>query len=316
MMPDTLEFVPLISQAGATGPDPAVAASGLPAKPPSLLRKAIRRGRTLFAVVFLLMLLTVALAAPLLPLDPNTQDLFGRLQPPGSQSLTGHTTHWLGTDQLGRDLLARVINGARVSLLVGVLSVLLAASIGTVLGLVSGYYGGWIDTAVMTVAEALLSLPFIVLAIAVIGVVGPGLWNIVLVLGLTGWVTFAKLVRGRVMEIREETFIDAARILGGSPVRILFRHVLPNVMSLVLADGALQIGQMILAEASLSFLGLGIQPPTPSWGGILAEGKQYIYLAWWVTTMPGLFLMGTIVSVNFLADFLRDHLDPHFRHEA
>jgi peptide/nickel transport system permease protein len=263
----------------------------------------------------LTVLLALALFAPLLPLDPYQQDLFGRLQPPGSQSASG-AVHLFGTDQLGRDLLGRVVYGARVSLLVGALSVALAALLGSALGLVAGYFGGWVDTAIMTVAEALLSLPFIVLAIAVIGVVGPGLWNIVLVLGGTGWVTFAKLVRGRVMELREEDYVLAVRALGGRPRRIIFRHLLPNVASLILVDGALQIGQMILSEASLSFLGLGIQPPMPSWGGILAEGKQYIYVAWWVSTLPGLFLMATILSVNFLSDFFRDQLDPSLRHEG
>jgi peptide/nickel transport system permease protein len=279
----------------------------------SFWRLLWQAGRSRFALVFLGLLFLAALSAPLLPLDPLHQDLFGRLQPPGS--LTGGTLRLLGTDQLGRDLLARLLYGARISLLIGSLSVSLAAVLGSLLGLVAGYFGGWADTVIMTAADALLALPFIVLAIAVIGVVGPGLWNIILVLGGTGWVTFAKLVRGRVMELREETFIDAVRVLGGSPARIILRHLLPNVAPLILVDGALQIGQMILSEASLSFLGLGVQPPTPTWGGMLAEGKLYIYLAWWITVLPGLFLMGTVLSVNFLSDHLRDWLDPGLRHE-
>jgi peptide/nickel transport system permease protein len=257
----------------------------------------------------LLLVAAAALLAPLYPLEPNRQNLMATLQPPFSVDPAG-VLHPLGTDQLGRDLLARVLHGARTSMAIGLSALALAAALGTLLGLLAGYYGGMIDAVVTAVTETLMALPFILLAIAVIAALGASVQVLILTLGLTGWVSFAKLVRGRVFELRDEAYVQAAVALGAPDRRLLARHMLPNLAPLLIVDGTLQLGTLILAEAGLSFLGLGVQPPTPSWGGILAEGQVFVAAAWWIATWPGVALLLTVLSINFLGDALRDVLSP------
>lgn len=259
--------------------------------------------------LFLLLVAAAALLAPLYPVDPNRQNLRATLQPPLAVSADG-TSHPLGTDQLGRDLLARVLHGARTSLSIGLAALAIAATIGTALGLLAGFYGGAIDALVTALTESLMALPFILLAIAIIAALGASMTVLILTLGLTGWVSFAKLVRARVFELREEAYVQAAQALGARDGRVLGRHVLPNVAPLLIVDGTLQLGALILSEAGLSFLGLGVQPPTPSWGSILAEGQIFVASAWWIATLPGLALLLTVLSINFLGDALRDVLSP------
>lgn len=267
----------------------------------------LRQPRALISAVFLLLVVLAALGAPLLARDPYAQDLFATLKPPLFANDVGET-YLFGTDQLGRDLFARLLYGARVSLMIGGGAVLIAAVIGTSLGLLAGYFGGVVDAVITGVTETILTLPFIILAIAVIAALGSSPLIVVLTLGLTAWVSFAKLVRGKVFELKDEDYVQAALALGSSSGRAMFRHILPNIMPLVIVDGTLQLGTLILAEAGLSFLGLGIQPPTPTWGGILSEGQTFVAVAWWIPTLPGVLLLLTILSVNFLGDFFRDVL--------
>ncbi len=263
----------------------------------------------LASVLVLILVAAAAIYAPFDPIGPTKQDLFATLKPPGFRSPSG-VVHLLGTDQLGRDLLSRLLMGARVSLTIGLASLVIALVIGVAFGLLAGYFGGVVDSVITGITETLMALPFVLLAIAIVAAVGPSLPVLILTLGLTGWVSFAKLVRGRVLELREEDYVQAAVSLGASTRRVLLRHVLPNVAPLLLVDGTLQLGTLILAEAGLSFLGLGIQPPTPSWGGILSEGQVFIAVAWWIPTLPGVALLLTILSVNLLGDALRDALSP------
>ena len=271
-----------------------------------VLRRLVRQPRALVSAVFLAVVVAAALGAPLFARDPYAQDLFATLKPPFFAS--GTEVYLFGTDQLGRDLFSRLLYGARVSLLIGGGAVLIAAVLGTSLGLLAGYFGGVVDTVITGVTETILVLPFIILAIAVIAALGSSPLVVVLTLGLTAWVSFAKLVRGKVFELKDEDYVQAALALGGSSRRAMFRHILPNVAPLVIVDGTLQLGTLILAEAGLSFLGLGVQPPTPTWGGILSEGQTFVAVAWWIPTLPGLSLLLTVLSVNFLGDFFRDVL--------
>ncbi len=256
----------------------------------------------------------VALVAPYIaPLDPYEQTLTSRLKPPMWVDEVGRT-HWLGTDQLGRDVLSRLILGSRISLLVAVSAVPISALVGTLTGLVSGYVGGRLDELIMRLVDIQLALPFILLILAVIAVLGPSLLNMIIVLGVTGWAQYARLVRGETLSIRRREFILATRALGASDVSIMFRHVLHNVISPVIVLVTLSVPRVIVAEASLSFLGLGIQPPTPSWGGMLSQGREYMWNAWWLSTFAGLFISTTVLGINMLGDWIRDELDPHLRH--
>ena len=272
-----------------------------------MLRNLRKQPRALISVIFLSVVILATITSPLYTTSPFTQDLFATLKPPLFSGDDGQL-FLLGTDQLGRDLLARLLYGARISLLIGVSAVLIAASIGTVLGLIAGYFGGVIDAVITAITETILTLPFIILAIAIIAALGSNITIVILTLGLTGWVSFAKLIRSKVFELRQEEYVQAALALGGSHTRAMFKHILPNVAPLLIVDGTLQLGALILAEAGLSFLGLGIQPPTPTWGGILSEGQIYVAVAWWLPTFPGLLLLLTILSINFLGDYLRDNL--------
>ncbi|TVR01619.1 MAG: ABC transporter permease [Spirochaetaceae bacterium] len=252
-----------------------------------------------------------ALLAPLVRGPALAQRLSVSLDPPALFSASSQSGALLGTDSLGRDLGARLLLATRVSLAVGGLAVAVACVVGTVLGLLCGYLMGWFDNLVMRVVDALLSLPFVVLAIAIVAAIGPGLVNVAMVLGLTGWITFAKLVRGEVLRIRQQPFVEAARCVGCSHLRILFLHIAPHVLGIVLVGITLTFGQMIIAEATLSFLGLGIPPPTPTLGGILAGAQETFFAAWWLVAFPGVILMAIVLSVNVVGDWLRDYFDPH-----
>ena len=253
-----------------------------------------------------------AVGAPLLaPRNPQAADLPARLTPPAW--LTYGSSYPLGTDAIGRDMLSRIIYGARISLEVGLLSVLLSSLAGTALGLLGGYYGGWLDETVMRAADLQLSFPFILFAIVVIAVLGPGLNRIILVLAVTQWALYARLVRSETLAVREADYIQAARAIGVADRRIIWRHVLPNALGAVLVLATLSIANNILLEASLTFLGLGVDPSVPSWGGMLAESRNYIQTAWWDSTFPGLAIMLTVMGFNLVGDWLRDRLSPDLR---
>ena len=257
----------------------------------------------------LVLFVLLAVAAPLLaPTDPARQSLLARLRPPGTR--VGAITCWLGTDELGRDLLSRVLYGARVSLLVAFLSVCVSGTVGTMLGMLAGFRRGLTEGLIMRAVDMVLSIPPILLAIITVAVLGPGLQNLVLVLGFTRWPRYTRVAYGQTLRIATLPFITASRLGGARSGRLLVRHVLPNILAALVVVATLEFGLMVLFEAGLSFLGLGIQPPTPSWGAILAVGRNYIASAWWIATLPGLCLFGLVLTVNLLGDQLRDRLDP------
>ena len=258
-----------------------------------------------FGIFFTGVVVLMALFAGILsPHDYTKQDLKLALKPP-CWAKGGSWTYPLGTDHLGRDLLSRIFHGARVSLVVGVGSVLIGLAIGTFLGLVSGFYGGWIDSLIMRMADIQLSFPPIFLAIAVMAFVPPGIWSLMLVLGVVTWIQFGRVSRGSTLSVKEKDFVEAARSVGSSNAKIILRHILPNVLSPLIVIATVSMSWMILAEAGLSFLGLGIQPPTPAWGSMLSEGRTYFGIAWWYATFPGLAIFITVLGLNMLGDGLR-----------
>lgn len=272
-----------------------------------------RSRRAVMGSAFLLLICLVALSAPLIAPYPAGEQEPTRVQlPPFSTSTTG-TFHLLGTDALGRDMLSRMIYGGRVSLLVGITVVVVAGLIGVPLGLVSGYFGKTIDTLIMRLVDIQLAVPFILLAIAIMAVLGTGLNNVILVLGISSWVGYARIVRGAVLSLREQPFIEAANCIGLSSGRLIFRHLLPNVWTPVIVLATQGVGGAILAESSLTFLGLGISPLIPTWGAMVADGRNYLMTAWWISTFPGLLLTTTVLAIYFLGDGLRDVLDPRLR---
>jgi len=283
---------------------------------PAPARRARRtRALAVGGAAFVALLILAALAAPLIaPADPIRQSLRGRLSAPTLEGADGKA-HLLGTDHLGRDVFSRVIYGARVSLLVGFAAVVVGGLVGATLGLLAGFRGGWIDSAIMTLADAQLAFPFILLAIGIIAVLGPSFPTLIMVIGLSGWVTYARVLRSQVMVLRSREFVDAIQALGGSVARVIVRHVLPNVLSSLVVIATLELARAIVLEATLSFLGLGVQPPTPSWGGMVHEGREYLDSAWWISTAPGIVLMLTSVVVSRTGDWLRDLLDPTLRGE-
>jgi peptide/nickel transport system permease protein len=294
---------------------PAEAAVGLDA--PARGGRTARRTRWLVAAggAFVLALALVAVTAPwLAPQDPTRQSLRGRLTAPTLEGADGRA-HLLGTDHLGRDVLSRVLWGARVSLLVGFAAVVVGGMIGATLGIVAGYRGGWTDSVIMTLADAQLAFPFILLAIGIIAVLGPSFPTLIVVIGLSGWMSYARVLRSQVLVLRSREFVDAIHALGGSLGRVVARHILPNVLSSLVVIATLELARSIVVEATLSFLGLGIQPPTPSWGGMVHEGREYLDSAWWISTFPGLVLMLTSLVVSRTGDWLRDLLDPTLRGE-
>jgi len=273
----------------------------------------VRKRAGVIGLAIVLLNVVVALSAPVLaPHDPLDQDVARRLLPPAWLA-GGGAEHLLGTDQLGRDILSRVIHGSRISLLIGLLSVVLSLPVGVGLGLLAGYFTGRLDDITMRIADVQLAFPFILLAITIAGVLGPSPRNVILILAVGGWVVYARLARGQALSLREKEFIEAARGLGGGSFRILFRHMLPNVISPIIVVGTFGVAQMILLESSLSFLGLGVQPPTPSWGGMVSEGRDYVGSAWWLSAVPGLAIVVTVLGANLFGDALRRSLDPRLR---
>lgn len=252
----------------------------------------------------------VAIAGPLVvKTDPNKVQILYRLRPPGWME-GGLADHVLGTDQVGRDVLARLIYGARVSLGVALASIACSGVLGIAAGLVAGYFGGRVDGLIMRLADIQLAFPGILLALLVMAVLGPGLINIVLVLSLTGWVHFARIVRGAVLSIREQEYVQAAVAMGNTVMRILFVHIFPNVLAPTIVVASLSVGRVIITEATLSFLGIGVPLTVPTWGSMLAEGREFLDSAWWVVTFPGLAMVLVVLAANVMGDGLRDVLDP------
>jgi peptide/nickel transport system permease protein len=254
-----------------------------------------------------LLLLLVSLMAPwLAPFDPGQIDLTNVLSSPSMN-------HWFGTDPLGRDVLSRMIWGARISLKVGFVATGVAIIIGMILGAVAGYYGGWVDSVIMRFVDIMLCFPTFFLILAVIAFLEPSIWNIMIIIGLTGWMGVTRLVRADFISLRERDFVQAARAIGAGDLRIIFLHILPNAMASILVAATLGIAGAILTESALSFLGIGVQPPTPSWGNILTAGKDNIDIAWWLSLYPGLAILITVVGYNLLGEGIRDSLDPRLK---
>jgi len=268
----------------------------------------------LLGALGLAILVFVAVAAPLVaPYDPTKQSLRDRLTPPAWVE-GGNPDHILGTDQLGRDLLSRVIYGARTSMLVGLSVVAMTSLFGTLLGMISGYYGGKVDQVIMRWVDIQTAFPGLLVAITIIAMIGPSLRNVVIVLSINGWLIFARIIRGITLSLRDEVFVKSARVVGCRDRRIIFVHILPNLISPILTIAVMELARIILAEAALSFLGLGIQPPASSWGLILAQGRDYIVRAWWLVTFPGIAIALTVLLINMVAGWLRSVSDPQQRH--
>ncbi len=267
-------------------------------------KAAVFGSMIVFAVAF------CALGAPFLALhDPNDQSLRRRLIPPAWEG-KGTWEYPLGTDHLGRDIFSRAIYGSRVSLTVGFSAVLISGTLGALLGLIAGYYGGKIEAIIMRLVDIQLAFPFILLAISVVAVVGAGLKNVIIVLGIAGWMVYARMVRGEVLSVKEREFVVAAKAVGVRDSLILLRHILPNVLTPVIVVATFSVANVIILEAALSFLGVGVEPAIPTWGGMLADGREYISTAWWLATFPGLAIMFTVLGINLIGDWLRDILDP------
>ncbi len=278
-----------------------------------LAMSSLRKDKSaLLGVLILLAVVLCAVLAPVIsPANPHEQLLSRALKPPMWSD--GQRIFILGTDHLGRDFLSRLIYGTRVSLTVGFFAVFLTGSVGLLVGLVSGYFGGKVDFVLMRLVDLVLSFPFILLALATIAIVGPSLMVLILVMSMRIWVIYARVVRGEVLSLREQEFVQGARSIGSSHIRIIFRHILPNVLAPVIIIASLYLGRMIIIEAGLSFLGLGVPPPTPTWGGLLSDGKVHLYTAWWVVTFPGLAITITVLGSNLVGDWLRNVLDPRLK---
>jgi peptide/nickel transport system permease protein len=269
-----------------------------------------RNPLALASAVALVLIVGAALAAPLIVRhDPGRQSLVRRYTPP-VWAPGGRAEHLLGTDHIGRDVLSRIVHGARISLLVGSCAVVLSSTIGVSLGLISGFSAGRTDTVIMTVVDVMLSFPTLLLALAFAAALGPSLTTVILVLGLTGWERYARVVRAEVLALRERDFVEAAWAMGAGAARIVLRHVLPNTLSSAIVLATLQVAQAILAEAALSFLGVGTGKTHPTWGQMIAQGREVVTLAWWLPTFPGLAILVTVLSINLVGDRLRDALDP------
>ena len=277
-------------------------------------RSMVRAKWPLLAVAILAVVVVVAAFGPwLAPLDPERQSIASRLSPPGTTGPQG-ITHWLGSDVLGRDVLSRLLYGARISLLVGLAAIMVGGTLGTLAGLVSGYFGGWIDDVTMRLGDMQLAFPFVLLAIMFLVVLGPGVGNLVLVLGIGQWVTYARIVRAETLSLREKEFVEAARALGDSTTTILFRTILPNTVSPLTIIASFNVASVILTEAALSFLGLGVPASVPTWGSMLAESRDTLLAnKWWLAVFPGVAIMLTVLSFNIIGDWLRDAMDPRLR---
>ncbi len=282
-------------------------------RPATVWTRFWRSRRAVAGSAFLLMICLVSLLSPVIAPYPAGQQNLDRVQLEPFSTSTDNTFHLLGTDALGRDLFSRMLFGGRISLLVGVTVVAVAGLIGVPLGLISGYFGGTVDTLIMRLVDIQLAVPFILLAIAIMAILGTGLGNVIFVLGISSWVGYARIVRGSVLSLREQAFIEAAHCIGLSSGRLIARHLLPNVWTPVIVLATQGVGGAILAESSLTFLGLGISPLIPTWGAMVADGRNYLTTAWWISTFPGLLLTSTVLAIYFLGDGLRDVLDPRLR---
>ncbi|TDD07946.1 ABC transporter permease [Nonomuraea deserti] len=278
---------------------------------PTAVLRALRRNHAAkVAVGVIVLVVFVGLFAPLIsPHDPNLQNLELKLRPPFWMS-GSEPGYLLGTDKLGRDVLSRIMYGTRVSLLVGLAATVLSGVVGAVIGVVSGYYRGWREQVFMRLADVQLAFPSILLALAIIAVLGPSLFFMILVLGLTGWVSYARVVRAEVLSLREREFVTAARAIGDTGPQIMVRHLVPNIVAPLATIGTLQVAAMIVAEASLSYLGLGVPPSVPTWGSLLADGQLYLRSAWWIAVFSGAAIMMTTLAINVTGDLLRDVADP------
>ncbi|MDT8857824.1 ABC transporter permease [Paracoccaceae bacterium Fryx2] len=283
-------------------------------RPPSgLLRDLTRSRSAMIGGVVLFLMVSACFVFPFVwGASATGTDLLARFLPP-VWSEGGTWAHPLGTDNLGRDVLSRILAGGQVSLMVAFLTVMVALTVGLILGTLAGYFGGWVDAVIMRTGDLFLAYPFMLLTISVIAILGPSLTNLILVLALSDWVTYARTVRGSVLSVREREYVAAARSIGTGDAEILRRHILPNVLSPVLVLGTVRAANYIIWESGLSFLGMGVPPPTPTWGMMLSEGRDYILDAWWLATLPGIAIMITILSVNLLGDGLRDALDPRLK---
>lgn len=279
---------------------------------PGFLRKLLSRSSGAIGISILTAVILMAVFAPwLAPHDPNAQDLMARNQPPVIAG--GDWGHVLGTDHLGRDLLSRLMHGARVSLFVGFVTAAIACVIGTTVGILAGFYEGKLRTVLMRLVDIFLAIPYILFAVAVVGALGAGIVNLILVLACTRWVQFARIVYGQTLSVREKEYVEAARVRGNSQWRILLRHILPNVSTPIIVVMTLEVAFMIIMESAMTFLGLGVAPDTPTWGWMLAEGKDYMTIAWWLSVVPGLAIMATVLGINLFGDALRDTLDPRLK---
>lgn len=281
----------------------------LAASTPVLRRHRTRAWLRWWPVALIVLFVLAAILAPLIaPYDPNSQNLIGRLKPPGTTSRTFH--YLLGSDELGRDLLSRIIFGARASLLVAFASVLLSGTFGVVVGMIAGYRRGIAELVIMRIVDVFLSIPAILLAIITVAVLGPSLINVIVVLALTRWPRYARVAYGQTLAVANMPYVKLSALMGARIFRVLGMHVLPNIIGAVSVVATLEFGLMVLFEAGLSFLGLGVQPPTASWGAMLSTGRNYIANAWWVATFPGLSLFLLVLAVNLIGDAVRDRLDP------
>lgn len=262
--------------------------------------------------IVIVVLVLAALAPVIAPHDPVQQNLAASLRPPSWQD-GGEWTYPLGTDQFGRDVFSRLVYGARISLFIASMAALTGAVVGVTAGLVAGYYGRWIDTLIMRIVDLNLAFPLILLALAIVAILGPNLRNLIIVMAITAWMIYARVVRGVTLSLVNQEFVQSARVSGASTARILVRHLLPNLMAPVIVIWTLEIARIILLESALSFLGLGVPPPTPTWGRMLAEGRDYLTVASWISVFPGLAIMITVLGINFLGDGIRDLLDPRLR---
>ncbi|HID62411.1 MAG TPA: ABC transporter permease [Anaerolineae bacterium] len=281
----------------------------------NFLEELLRHPTAVLGAVVIMAYVLAAVFAPHLTVhDPTRGDLNVRLLPPAWQQ-GGEPAFWLGTDAQGRDILARIIYGARISLWVGILAVGISVLVGATLGCITGYFRGWIDQVVSRFADLLLAFPFLIFAIGVMAFLGPGFVNLIAALTFKGWVEFFRLVRGETMAEKTKEYVEAAKVMGLSSFAIILSEILPNIFHSVLVLGTLRMGFMIIMEASLSFLGLGIQPPTPAWGSMVADGRDHLMTSWWVSTLPGMAILILVLSINLFGEGLRDILDPRLKIE-